>query len=288
MKYLKLYENFNNDEEVDTRELLEEILSMSYILEEEGIIIQYYVRQNLNETVNSYLMGTSDDIKEKIDELDEWDDFPTKIYSYDITFNTKNIDIINEYFNKLKQNLESFDVKVEKVTNYKYRPELRPYNPLIKVFVEKTADDYGKGGALEPDNDDDINESLDDDKILSTYGLYPEDMYDIFYDFTDYKTFKYPAELDIDFNNTWTKVGGSKLKPKIEKQPRIYVYLKFDENNLDIKNKNINIVDIIKQSDVFKIVKNRLNEHNLEIISVNIDHNMEIRYRFVRIIIKKV
>ena len=151
MKYLKLYENFNNDEEIDTRELLEDIMSISYILEEEGVIIQYYVRQNNNDSVNMYLIGDSNNIEEKIEELEEWDDFPKKIYSYDIKFFSENLDLINEYFNKLKQHLETFDVKVEMVTDYRYKPELRPFNPLIKVFVEKTPDDYGKNGAEDED-----------------------------------------------------------------------------------------------------------------------------------------
>lgn len=155
MKYLKLYENFNDGEEIDTKELLEDIMSIGYILEEEGIRIQYYVRQNNNDTVNMYLIGDSNNIEEKIEELEEWDDFPKKIYSYDITFFSENLDLINEYFNKLKQHLETFDVKVEMVTNYRHKPELRPFNPLIKVFVEKTADDYGKGGALEEEDDTD-------------------------------------------------------------------------------------------------------------------------------------
>jgi hypothetical protein len=99
-----------------------------------------------------YLIGDSNNIEEKIEELEEWDDFPKKIYSYDITFFSENLDLINEYFNKLKQHIETFDVKVEMVTNYRYKPELRPFNPLIKVFVEKTADDYGKGGALEEED----------------------------------------------------------------------------------------------------------------------------------------
>jgi hypothetical protein len=290
MKYLKLYEDFYEDDNnnVDPKELLEEILSLDYILKEEGARIEYYVREKQSsDSVNMYLIGDSGNIKEKIEELEECDDFPKKIYSYEIRFQVESTDLVDEYFNKLKYELEDiFDVKVEKSINYRYKPELRPYAPIIKVFVEKTPDDYGKGGPLE--DDDDINESIDNDNILSIYGLYPEDIYDIFYDFTDSDIFGYSTKLEIDFSSTWTKVGGSKQKPKIEKQPRIYVLLKFDENNLDIKNKNINIVDIIEQSDVFKVVKNRLNEHNLEITSINLDYEMQTRNRFVRIIIKKV
>ena len=149
MKYLKLYENFNNNEEIDTRELLEDILSLDYIFKEDDIKADYYVRQNNNDAINQYRIGTSDDIEEKIKELDEWDDFPKKIYSYEIRFHSKNTNLIDEYFNKLKQHLEAFDVKVEKHINWRLDPELRTYNPIIKVFVEKTPDDYGKGGALE-------------------------------------------------------------------------------------------------------------------------------------------
>lgn len=185
MKYLKLYENFNNDEEVDTRKLLEDILSLSYILEDEGIIIEYWVSQNLNDNVNRYLIGTSDDIrvengqgevkhekdiKVKIENLEKEDDFPNKIFNYEIKFITKNssisnITLINDYFNKLTQNLEeSFNVELEKESfyakksfelerfpDYKYNPEVKPYCTIIKVFVEKTADDYGKNGPEEED-----------------------------------------------------------------------------------------------------------------------------------------
>lgn len=156
MKYLKLYENFNNDEEVDTRELFDEILSLDYILKEQGVRIEYWVRQNNNGSVNMYLIGDSNNIEEKIEELEEWDDFPKKIFSYEIRFQAESIDLVDEYFNKVKHELEdSFDVKVEKHINWRYKPELRPFNPIIKVFVEKTADDYGKGGALEEDDDTD-------------------------------------------------------------------------------------------------------------------------------------
>lgn len=157
MKYLKLYENFNDDDNnVDTKELLDEILSLDYILIEENVKIEYWVRQNNNGAANMYLIGDSNNIQEKIEELEEWDDFPKKIFSYEIRFRAESIDLVDEYFNKVKHELEdSFDVKVEKHINWRFKPEFRPYNPIIKVFVEKTPDDYGKNGALE--EEDDIN-----------------------------------------------------------------------------------------------------------------------------------
>jgi len=155
MKYLKLYENFNDDDNnVDPKELLDEILSLDYILIEDNVRIEYYVREKQSsDSANMYLIGDSDNIKEKIEELEEWDDFPKKIYNYEIRFRAETIDLVDEYFNKLKHELEdSFDVKVEKHINWRFKPEFRPYNPIIKVFVEKTPDDYGKNGALEEED----------------------------------------------------------------------------------------------------------------------------------------
>ena len=153
MKYLKLYENFNDDDNVDTKELLNEIRSLDDRLKEQGVIIQYYVRQNNNGAENMYLIGDSDNIEEKIEELEEWDDFPKKIFNYEIRFRAESIDLVDEYFNKVKHELEDlFDVKVEKHINWRFKPEFRPYNPIIKVFVEKTPDDYGKNGALEEED----------------------------------------------------------------------------------------------------------------------------------------
>jgi hypothetical protein len=160
MKYLKLYENFNDDDnQIDTKELLEEILLLDYVLKENGVRVEYWVRQNLNDTVNSYQIGDSNNIKEKIEELEEWDDFPKKIHNYEIRFQSPSVELVNEYFNKLELELDEFNqklknnniapVKVEKFINYSYKPELRPYNQIIKVWVEKTADDYGKNGAEE-------------------------------------------------------------------------------------------------------------------------------------------
>ena len=178
MKYLKLYEDYTNDDydnQINTKELLEEILSLDYILKEQGVSAQYLVRQNLNGTVNSYQIGSSDSIifindangveKISLDEVDgeegleKYDDFPKKIYDYEIRFESPSVELIDEYFNKLVDELDEFNqklkenniapVKVEKFINYRYKPELRPYNPIIKVWVEKTADDYGKNGASE-------------------------------------------------------------------------------------------------------------------------------------------
>jgi hypothetical protein len=302
MKYLKLYENFNK--EVDTRDLLDAILSLSYILEEKGIEIEYWVRQNMNDAVNRYLIGTNDyirvensqgevkeekDIKFKIEKLEEWDDFPKKIYSYDIAFHTENTNLTDEYFELLKQYLEeSFDVNVEKAINWTYKPELRPYNPIIKVFVEKTPDDYGKNGA----DEDDVNESIDFEKYD---GLEPEDIYDMFFDLTDTNTFPESIKLNIDFNNRWLKVGGSIKKPRIENKPIIEVTLKLE--NIDIPEYGItqakrqSITDIIKNVKENKVFKNvitiankRLSEYDWSIDHISDDFGS----REIKIVIKKV
>ena len=309
MKYLKLYENYTNDDDdnqIDTKELLEEILLLDYILKNEGVNVNYHVRQNLNGMVNMYQIGKSDSIifidnkpsLIKVEELEKDDDFPKKIYCYEIRFESPSVDLVNEYFNKLVDELDDYNkklkenninpVKVEKFIDYRYKPELRPYNPIIKVVVEKTIDDYGKNGA----DEDDVNESIDYEKYD---GLEPEYIYDMFFDLTDTNTFPESIKLNVDFNNRWSKVGGSIKKPRIENKPIIEVTLKLE--NIDIPEygltqaKKQSITDIIKNvkenkvfKDVITIANKRLRDYDWSIDNVSDDFGS----REIKIVIKKI
>ena len=130
MKYLKLYENFNN--------------------ENENILVEFFVVQK-EPFEQSYQIGNSNNIREEIKSLVESDDFPKSIYNYEVRFYTEDDHLVREYCGKMETIMEEDykgDVKVEEIKNsniqLRYKKQIMPYYRVIRFTVEKTIDDYGK------------------------------------------------------------------------------------------------------------------------------------------------
>jgi hypothetical protein len=148
MKYLKLYEDFNN--EIDTKALLQDIIEMAYVIEDHGIILHYCVAQRFDDhdmdgRINFYEMGDSNNIEENIEDLQEYDDFPEKIWRYEIRFRTKNYKLVDEYLAKLEIHLENYLVEVKKC-------ELTSDEYGIKVIYKRHMNDLDKSGDILPNH----------------------------------------------------------------------------------------------------------------------------------------
>jgi len=147
MKYLKLYENFNND--VDTKKLLSEIIEMAYVLEDHGIILHYCVAQRFDDDmdgrINFYEIGDSNNIQEEIEDLQKYDDFPEKIWRYEIRFRTNNVKLVDEYLAKLEIHLENYPVEVKKC-------EFSSDEYGIKVIYKRHMNDLDKSGNILPNH----------------------------------------------------------------------------------------------------------------------------------------
>jgi len=233
MRYLKLYEDFNSNE-IKIKDLLEDIASLDYILSDEGIKVKYFVTEKMrSDAPNRYQIGTSDDISTKIDNSFEGVGiYKIQIY-YDIDLDMaslrrrhdplgnpiKNADskendeitqISEEYFNQLKEHLE----EVYKVRVVKDKPHTtgRIKNSgdyglvvvnCVSVIVERQPDDY----VYFDDEDEDINESVDDETAMKHYGLYPEDISEIFYDLQDPDLFPEKLTFAVQFKSMLGQTG---------------------------------------------------------------------------------
>jgi hypothetical protein len=206
MRYLKLYEDFNSNE-VKIKDLLEDIASLDYILSDEGIKAKYFVTEKMaSGSTNRYQIGTSDDISTKVDEsFDGVGIYKIQVY-YDVELDMKSLrrrhdtlgnevkndgsketdeisQISEEYFNQLKEHLEEvYDVHVVKDRPHTTGKIKRngDYGLVVvncvSVIVERQTDDY----VYFDDEDEDINESVDDETAMKHYGLYPEDVKEMF------------------------------------------------------------------------------------------------------------
>jgi hypothetical protein len=147
MRYIKLYEDFNS-KDIKTKDILEDIVSLDYILSDEDKNTEYFLTEKMaSGKPNRFLLGTSANISTKID--DSFDEL--EIYKIQIYFNTdlETTDVSDEYFNKLKGHLEDlYDVKVvrdrpytkKKINNFgEY--SLTKVN-CISVIIERQPDDY--------------------------------------------------------------------------------------------------------------------------------------------------
>jgi len=213
MRYLKLYEDFNSNE-VKIKDLLEDISSLDYILSDEGIKAKYFVTEKMaSGSTNRYQIGTSDDISTKIDDSFEGvgiykiqiyydidldmatlrrrhDPLGNPIKNKDSKENDEITQISEEYFNQLKEHLEEVhDVRVVKDKSHTTGriKNSGDYGLVVvncvSVIVERLPDDYVYF------DDEDINESVDDETAMKHYGLYPEDVKEMFYDLQDLDLF---------------------------------------------------------------------------------------------------
>ena len=218
MRYLKLYEEFGKGE-IKISDLLEDIASLDYILSDEGIEAKYYVTEKMgSDSPNRYMIGTSDDISTKADESFEgvgiykiqiYFDIDAEIHRHENshTFNQK--EIPDEYFNQLKVHLEEvYDVHVVKERPYSTgRIKGDDYGLVqvncVSVIVERQPDDY----VYFEDEDEDISESVDDETAMKHYGLYPEDVSEIFYDIQDPDLFPERLTFAVQFKSMLGQTG---------------------------------------------------------------------------------
>lgn len=233
MRYLKLYEDFNADKP-KIKDLLEDIASLDYILSDEGIKAKYFVTEKMaSDSPNRYMIGTSDDISTKADESFEGVGiYKIQVY-YDVELDMKSLrrrhdalgnevkndgaketDEINqiseEYFNQLKEHLEEvYDVHVVKDrphTTGKIKRDgdygLVQVN-CVSIIIERQPDDY----IYFDDEDEDINESVDDETAMKHYGLYPEDVKEMFYDLQDLDIFPERLRVFVEFKSKLGQLG---------------------------------------------------------------------------------
>jgi len=218
MRYLKLYEDFGKGE-IKISDLLEDIASLDYILSDEGIEAKYYVTEKYaSGTSNRYMIGTSENIASKTDKsfdgvgiykIQEYFDIDAEIHRPEKshTFNQK--EKPDEYFNQLKGHLEEvYDVHVVKDRPYTTgRIKGDEYGLVqvncVSVIVERQPDDY----VYFDDEDEDINESIDDETAMKHYGMYPEDVSEIFYDLQDPDLFPGRLTFAVQFKSMLGQTG---------------------------------------------------------------------------------
>jgi hypothetical protein len=328
MRYLKLYEDFNSNE-VKIKDLLEDIASLDYILSDEGIKAEYFVTEKMaSDAPNSYLLGTSEDISTKTDESFDG----VGIYKIKIKFETdldmvalrrrhdmlgnpiKNADtkekdeiaqISEEYFNQLKEHLEEvYDVRVVKDKPYTTGAIKRDGDyglalvNCVSVIVERQPDDY----VYFEDEDGDINESVDDETAMKHYGIYPEDVKEMFYDLQDLDIFPETLRVFVEFKSMLGQNGNlmfddpmSAPKMTFQHFPFIEVKVKSDgikvpeygRTQADRNRLHTELENIIKDErfkEVIEVANNRLEDYDWKIEKAYKDF----RNDYIQIIIKKI
>ena len=219
MKYLKLYEDFNTDKP-KIKDLLEDITALDYILSDEGINAKYYVTEKMaSDSPNRYMIGTSDDISTKVDDsfdgvgiykIQVYFDIDAEIHRHENSHTFKQKEIPDEYFNQLKEHLEEvYDVHVVKDRSYTTGKIKRDGDyglvqvNCVSIIIERQPDDY----IYFDDEDEDINESVDDETAMKHYGLYPEDVSEIFYDLQDTDLFPERLAFQVQFKSMLGQAG---------------------------------------------------------------------------------
>ena len=220
MRYLKLYEDFDKGE-IKISDLLEDIASLDYILSDEGIEAKYYVTEKYaSGSTNRYMIGTSENIASVLSPADESFE-GVGIYKIDVYFDIdaeinrhanshtfKQKEIPDEYFNQLKEHLEGvYDVHVVKDRPHTTgRIKGDEYGLVqvhcVSVLVERQPDDY-----VYFNDEEEISESIDDETAMKHYGMYPEDVNDIFYDLQDPDLFPERLTFAVQFKSMLGQSG---------------------------------------------------------------------------------
>ncbi len=323
MRYLKLYEDFNLNE-VKIKDLLEDISSLDYILSDEGIKAKYFVTEKMvSGSTNRYQIGTSDDISTKIDDSFEGVGiYKIQIY-YDIDLDMAALrkrhdrksnkerrfneitQISEEYFNQLKEHLEEVhDVRVVKDKSHTTGriKNSGDYGLVVvncvSVIVERLPDDY----VYFDEEDEDINESVDDETAMKHYGLYPEDVKEMFYDLQDLDLFPEKLRVFVEFKSMLGQSGNlmfddpmSAPKMTFQHFPFIEVKVKSDgikvpaygRTQADRNRLHTELENIIKDErfkEVIEVANNRLEDYDWKIEKVYKDF----RNDYIQIIIKKI
>jgi hypothetical protein len=297
MRYLKLYEDFNSNE-VKIKDLLEDISSLDYILSDEGIKAKYFVMEKMaSDAPNRYQIGTSEDISTKIDDSFEGVGiYKIQIY-YDIEPEME--EMTDEYYNQLKEHLEEvYDVHVVKDrphTTGKIKRDgdygLVQVN-CVSIIIERLPDDYVYF------EDEDINESVDDETAMKHYGLYPEDVKEMFYDLQDLDIFPEKLRVFVEFKSMLGSnliFDDSKNKMTFQHFPFIEVRVKSDAISVPAygrtqadRNKIQSLLSEITEDERFKevieVANNRLEDYDWKIERIIKNFTDD----YIQIIIKKI
>ena len=327
MRYLKLYEDFNTDKP-KIKDLLEDIAALDYILSDEGIKAKYYVTEKMaSDSPNTYMIGTSDDISTKVDEsFDGVGIYKIKVY-YDVELDMKSLrrrhdalgnevkndgaketdeisQISEEYFNQLKEHLEEvYDVHVVKDrphTTGKIKRDgdygLVQVN-CVSIIVERQPDDY----IYFDDEDEDINESVDDETAMKHYGLYPEDVKEMFYDLQDLDIFPEKLRVFVEFKSM---LGQGNLMFNAPMSDKVMTFQHFPYIEVRVKSDAISVPEygrtqadrnmiqslLTKMTEderfkeVIEVANNRLEDYDWKIEKTYKDFKDD----YIQIIIKKI
>jgi hypothetical protein len=309
MRYLKLYEDFNTDK-FKIKDLLEDISALDYILSDEGINAKYFVTEKMaSDAPNRYMIGTSDDISSKID--DSFEDvgvYKIQVY-FDIEikggtligFDFKEIhEIADEYYNKLKEDLEDlYDVKVVKEKPHSTGKINRAGDyglvqvNCVSIIIERQPDDYIY---FDDEEDDDINESVDDETAMMHYGIYPEDVKEMFYDLQDLEIFPERLRVFVDFKSMLGQTGNLTFddpmtapKMKFQHFPFIEVRVKSEKNEewdrRELQQRELSyMIEDARFKEVLEVANERLEDYGWKIEKTYKDF----RNDYIQIIIKKI
>ena len=316
MRYLKLYEDFNTDKP-KIKDLLEDIAALDYILSDEGVKAKYFVTEKMaSDSPNRYMIGTSDDISTKVDDSFEgvgiykiqvYFDIDAEIHRHENshTFNQK--EIPDEYFNQLKEHLEEvYDVHVVKDRPYTTGKIKRDGDygivqvNCVSIIIERQPDDYVKGHYRELFEQ--INESVDDETAMKHYGIYPEDVKEMFYDLQDLDIFPERLRVFVEFKSMLGQSGNLMFNdpmstPKMTFQhfPFIEVKVKSDaisvpeygrtqaDRNM-IQSLLTKMTDDQRFKEVIEVANNRLEDYDWKIEKIHKDFSND----YIQIIIKKI
>ena len=259
MRYLKLYEDFGKGE-IKISDLLEDIASLDYILSDEGIEAKYYVAEKMaSGSANRYMIGTSENIASVLSSADESFEgvgiYKIQVY-YDVELDMKSLrrrhdplgneikndgtkesdeirQISEEYFNQLKEHLEEvYDVDVVKDKPFTSGiPRIKrdgDYGLVqvncVSVIVERQPDDY-----VYFNDEEEISESIDDETAMRHYGMYPEDVSEIFYDLQDPDLFPERLAFQVQFKSMLGQAGNLHLDDPMTPKKLTFQHFPFIE-----------------------------------------------------------
>lgn len=314
MRYLKLYEDFNTDKP-KIKDLLEDIAALDYILSDEGVKAKYYVTEKMaSDSPNRYMIGTSDDISTKVDDSFEgvgiykiqvYFEIDAEISRHTNSHTFTKKEIPDEYFNQLKEHLEEvYDVHVVKDRSHTTGKIKRDGDyglvqvNCVSIIIERQPDDY----IYFDDEDEDINESVDDETAMKHYGIYPEDVKEMFYDLQDLDIFPEMLRVFVEFKSKLGQLGHLRMnEPMSDKVmqfqhfPYIEVRVKSDAikepaygGPMAYKSRIHTELELFKEDERFKevieVANNRLEDYGwtIERIIKNIVND------YLQIIIEKI
>ena len=314
MRYLKLYEDFNTDKP-KIKDLLEDITALDYILSDEGVKAKYYVTEKMaSDSPNRYMIGTSDDISTKVDDSFEgvgiykiqvYFEIDAEISRHTNSHTFTKKEIPDEYFNQLKEHLEEvYDVHVVKDRSYTTGKIKRDGDyglvqvNCVSIIIERQPDDY----IYFDDEDEDINESVDDETAMKHYGIYPEDVKEMFYDLQDLDIFPERLRVFVEFKSMLGQSGNLMFNdpmstPKMTFQhfPFIEVKVKSDaisvpeygrtqaDRNM-IQSLLTKMTEDERFKEVIEVANNRLEDYDWKIEKIHKDFGND----YIQIIIKKI